>query len=120
MTAPESPLIAIAAGEASGDLLGAHLVESLKRRIPTARFTGVPGPRMRSAGVETLFPMESLAVRGYAEVLRHLPRILRMRRELGSTLIAQRPADSSESMRRTSIFHWNRGCVATAYPQCNM
>lgn len=73
---------ALIAGEASGDLLGAELVESLRRRFPQASFCGVVGPNMRQAGCEALADIERLSVMGLAEVLPKLPDILRLRREL--------------------------------------
>ncbi|MEO8673066.1 MAG: lipid-A-disaccharide synthase [Tahibacter sp.] len=82
---------ALVAGEASGDLLGEGLIVALKRRHPDARFVGIGGPRMVAAGLEAWYPAESLAVMGYAEVLRHLPRLLRIRRDLRRRLLALRP-----------------------------
>jgi lipid-A-disaccharide synthase len=84
--------IGVVAGEASGDLLGAHLIGALRARLPEARFTGIGGPRMQSAGMEVLYPMEKLAVRGYVEVLRHYAGILGIRRQLASRFIEQPPA----------------------------
>ena len=85
------PRIAMVAGEASGDLLGAHLVEALKEALPGARFEGIGGPRMQAAGFEAWYPAESLSVRGYVEVLRHLPAILRIRNDLRARLTAAPP-----------------------------
>jgi lipid-A-disaccharide synthase len=84
--------IGLVAGEASGDLLGAHLIGALRARLPEARFSGIGGPRMQSAGMEVLYPMEKLAVRGYVEVLRHYAGILGIRRQLASRFIEQPPA----------------------------
>jgi lipid-A-disaccharide synthase len=67
--------ILISAGEASGDLYAARLVEELRARIPGARFFGCAGPKMRAAGVEAVVESESLAVVGLVEVLQHIPRI---------------------------------------------
>jgi lipid-A-disaccharide synthase len=83
--------IALVAGEASGDLLGAGLAAELRRRVPGVELAGVAGPGMRAAGVEPWFDSESLAVMGLAEVLRHLPRLLRLRRDLRTRLLAWRP-----------------------------
>src|SRR5689334_8828122 len=83
--------IAMVAGEASGDLLGAHLVRALSKRLPQARFMGIGGPKMQSAGFDPWYPAEALAVRGYVEVLRQLPSILRIRRELRNRLLAEPP-----------------------------
>jgi lipid-A-disaccharide synthase len=79
------------AGEASGDTLGAHLVEALSEALPGAHFTGIGGPKMQAAGFQSWYPAETLAVRGYVEVLRHLPEILRVRRELLRRLLAEPP-----------------------------
>ncbi|MCL4471577.1 MAG: lipid-A-disaccharide synthase [Sulfuricella sp.] len=74
--------VGIVAGEASGDLLGAHLVHALSSRVPGIEFIGIGGPKMQAAGVDSLFPMEKLAVRGYVEVLRHYREIVNIRRKL--------------------------------------
>ncbi|MEW9898467.1 lipid-A-disaccharide synthase [Chitinivorax sp. PXF-14] len=83
--------IALVAGEASGDLLGSHLIRALKARFPNAEFAGIGGPKMQSEGMNSIYPMETLAVNGYVEVLRNLRPILRMRRELKARLLAERP-----------------------------
>jgi lipid-A-disaccharide synthase len=83
--------IAMVAGEASGDLLGAHLIRALKARLPAARFMGIGGPKMQGAGFDVWYPAESLAVRGYVEVLRQLPGILRIRKNLRKRLLAEPP-----------------------------
>ncbi len=79
------------AGEASGDLLGASLVRELKRRFPEAEFAGVGGPQLRAAGLQAWHDCSELAVMGLVEVLRHLPRLLRLRRGLRKQLLAWRP-----------------------------
>jgi lipid-A-disaccharide synthase len=76
------PSFALVAGEASGDNLGGPLIESLASRAPGSRFFGIAGPRMAAAGCETWYPSETLSVMGLAEIVRHLPRLLRLRREL--------------------------------------
>jgi lipid-A-disaccharide synthase len=88
---PESRLFVLVAGEASGDLLGAGLIESLRERFPDARFAGIGGPRMIAAGFDAWFPAERLAVMGLAEVLRHLPGLLRIRRAVRRRTLALRP-----------------------------
>ena len=85
------PRIALCAGEASGDLLGAGLVAELAARFPGAEFAGVGGTRMREAGVETWHDASELAVMGLSEVLRHLPRLLGLRRRLRRRLLDWRP-----------------------------
>ena len=72
--------IGLVAGETSGDLLGAGLVEQLRARLPQAQFAGIGGPAMRAAGVDTWHDASELAVMGLSEVLRHLPRLLGLRR----------------------------------------
>ena len=81
MTTP-SLHIALIAGEASGDLLGAPLLQALRERLPHARFSGVGGPAMQAAGLHSLIDMERLSVMGLVEVLRHLPDILAAERAL--------------------------------------
>ena len=83
--------IALVAGEASGDQLGAGLVAELRRRFPDAEFAGVGGPLMQAEGLDAWHDASELAVMGLAEVLRHLPRLLRLRRELRERLLAWRP-----------------------------
>ncbi|HVY08052.1 MAG TPA: lipid-A-disaccharide synthase [Burkholderiales bacterium] len=83
--------VALMAGEASGDLLGSHLLAALKERIPRLEAFGIGGPRMQSAGMQSWYPMEWFAVRGYVEVIRSLPKLLRVRRELKRRLIADPP-----------------------------
>ncbi|MBM4234773.1 MAG: lipid-A-disaccharide synthase [Gammaproteobacteria bacterium] len=86
------PLIALVAGEASGDNLGTALIAAIRERLPGARFVGVPGPRMRDAGCEALAESDELALMGLTEILRHLPRLLRLRRRLIKEFYARRPA----------------------------
>jgi lipid-A-disaccharide synthase len=74
--------IGMVAGESSGDLLGAGLIAKLKERYPLATFEGVAGPQMTAAGCEQWEPAESLAVFGLIEPLAHLPRLLRLRKDL--------------------------------------
>ena len=83
--------IALVAGEASGDSLGAALIEALKHRFPGAQFAGVAGPKMKAAGCAGWFDSEDLAVMGLTEVLRHLPRLLRLRGSLQQRILRWRP-----------------------------
>ena len=74
--------IGIVAGEASGDLLGSHLIRALKQRRPDIEFIGIAGPKMIGEGALSLFPIERLSVRGYLEVIKHLWGLLKLRRQL--------------------------------------
>lgn len=84
-------LIALVAGEASGDILGSGLMQSLKARHPDARFIGIGGPRMQGEGLNPYFPMERLSVMGLVEVLGRLPELLSRRKRLIRTLINAKP-----------------------------
>lgn len=79
------------AGEASGDLLGAALIEALRSRYPNAQFFGVAGPKMKAVGCEAWYPSEMLSVMGLAEVLQHLPSLLRIRANLVERLSGAPP-----------------------------
>ena len=83
--------ILISAGEASGDLYAAGVVEALRARHPEARFFGCAGPRMQAAGVRAIVDARSLAVVGLVEVLAHLPRIRREFKKLTGAIPAERP-----------------------------
>jgi lipid-A-disaccharide synthase len=83
--------VALVAGEASGDILGAGLMQALKARHPQIEFIGVGGPLMQAEGLTSYFPMERLAVMGLVEVLGRLPELLARRRHLIKTLIDAKP-----------------------------
>ena len=85
------PVFALLAGEDSGDQLGADLIEALRARFPNAQFVGVGGPRMRAVGFDAWHDISGLSVMGVAEVLRHLPRLLRLRASLTCRLIELQP-----------------------------
>ena len=86
-----APIIALVAGEASGDLLASYLMGALRERMPDARFCGIGGPRMQAAGFDAWWPSEKLAVRGYVEVLRHYREITGIRALLAQRLVANPP-----------------------------
>lgn len=81
----------LVAGELSGDILGAGLMRELKARHPGVEFRGIGGPRMQVEGMESRFPLETLAVMGLVEVLKHLPELIRVRRTLKAEALAWQP-----------------------------
>ena len=83
--------IAIIAGEASGDLLAARLILALKALKPDLVFEGIAGPEMQAAGCTSLFPMEKLSVMGLVEVLKDLPALLSIRKQLKERWLATPP-----------------------------
>ncbi len=82
--------IFLAAGEPSGDLHGAELARELKRQIPGVRLYGLGGSSMAAEGVELLADLDRLAILGFAEVVRHLPDLARLRREVRRFLIERK------------------------------
>jgi lipid-A-disaccharide synthase len=86
-----SARVGMVAGEASGDLLGAHLIAALKARRGGIEFAGIGGPKMIAEGFHSHFPMDRLSVRGYAEALRHYGEIMGIRRKLAAAMLADRP-----------------------------
>jgi len=82
--------IGIVAGESSGDALGAALIRAVTRVRPDIRFAGVAGPKMEAAGCEAFASTEELAVRGFAEVVSHLPRLVALRRRLARRFLDAR------------------------------
>ncbi|AQY64747.1 MULTISPECIES: lipid-A-disaccharide synthase [Pseudomonas] len=83
--------IALVAGEASGDILGAGLMRALKAQHPAVEFIGVGGPLMQAEGLTSYFPMERLSVMGLVEVLGRLRELLARRKLLIQTLIQEKP-----------------------------
>ena len=82
---------ALVAGEASGDILGAALIRGLRERYPDATFCGVAGPRMREAGCEAVESIDALSVMGLVEVLKDLPRLLKLKRDLVDRFARDKP-----------------------------
>jgi len=85
--------LVLVAGEVSGDLLGANLARALKHSRPDIELAGMTGPRMAAAGVDRWLDIEQLSVMGLTEVLRHLPRLVRLRRALKRRILDW-PADA--------------------------
>ena len=83
--------VALCAGETSGDQLGAGLIDALRVRFPDAEFAGIGGDGMRAAGMTTWHEANELAVMGLAEVLAHLPRLLRLRKAFRQRLLDWQP-----------------------------
>ncbi len=84
-------IIALVAGEASGDQLGAALMEAIRAREPDARFFGIGGPLMESAGMECWWDTSELSLMGLVEVISHLPRLVRLRKQLVKRLVQLDP-----------------------------
>ncbi|WP_265013564.1 lipid-A-disaccharide synthase [Marinobacter daqiaonensis] len=91
MASSPAVTIAMVAGEASGDILGAGLIRSLRRRFPNARFVGIGGDEMVAEGFHSLVPMERLSVMGLVEVLGRLRELFAIRARLMDYLLANRP-----------------------------
>ena len=83
--------VALVAGEASGDILGAGLIAELRARFPDAEFAGIGGDAMRNAGCQTWFDASELALMGLAEILRHLPRLLKLRKAFRQRVLDWQP-----------------------------
>lgn len=88
---PQVLRVGIVAGESSGDQLGAALIRALRDRAPRLDCFGVAGPKMQAEGCEVWASAHELAVMGLTEPLRHLPRLIRLRRALSRRLTAERP-----------------------------
>ena len=104
--------IALIAGEASGDKLGAALIDGFDAILEQpADFIGVAGPRMMLRGMDSLFAMQELSVMGIVEILKQYPRLKRRLNETADYIIAQNPdvlitIDAPEfSLRLAKIIH---------------
>ena len=91
MTTTSHPRFAMVAGEASGDLLAASLLASLRQRWPALSAQGIGGPKMVEQGFEAWWPHHKLAVRGYVEVLGHFREIYAIRSQLTERLLRDKP-----------------------------
>ncbi len=84
-------LIYLVAGEASGDVLGARLIEALRLQRPDLEFAGIGGPRMEALGFRSLFPMRELAVMGLVEILPKLRQLSARLNQTVAEITARRP-----------------------------
>lgn len=83
--------IGIVAGEASGDVLGAGLIQSLKQRYPNCEVVGIGGDHLIAQGTQSLVDINELSVMGLVEVLKHLPRLLAIRKQILQYFVANPP-----------------------------
>jgi len=83
--------IALIAAEPSGDQLGAALMQAINAQVSNVSYTGIGGPEMMAAGMQSLYPMEKLSVMGLVEILPHLPELLRIRSQITQHLIDNPP-----------------------------
>jgi lipid-A-disaccharide synthase len=136
------PRIVIIVGEASGDQLAGSLIRELRKRYPDAVFEGITGPGMRSAGCYSWGDFEQLAIMGIFEVIRHLPRLWRLKRQLERRLLADPPdvligvdaPDFNLRLERSarkagirtvhyvcpSVWAWRQGRVKTLRAACDL
>lgn len=85
-------LIYVIAGEPSGDLLGGRLIKSMKAQSKDdLRFIGVGGPNMMAQGLESLFPMSELSIMGLAEIIPHIPKLLKRIKQTIKDVECQKP-----------------------------
>jgi len=85
----QAKLFFIVAGESSGDILGARLMDALKGYFPSAEFKGIGGPLMERSGLQRFYPMERLSIMGIMPIIARLPELLLMRRRLAKTIVNQ-------------------------------
>lgn len=84
-------VISLVAGETSGDQLGAALIRAIRQQSPEAQFAGIGGPLMKAEGMDCWWDTSELSVMGLFEVLSHLPRLVRLRRQLITRLVDSKP-----------------------------
>ncbi|GIT22604.1 MAG: hypothetical protein CM1200mP40_22860 [Gammaproteobacteria bacterium] len=101
----------IVAGEKSGDILGASLIEALRTYYPDAEFVGVAGPAMLELGCKSITPMDRLSVMGFVEPLSRLPELLKLKKDLQECFTATSLPRSSVSIPQISICAWLLTCM---------
>lgn len=84
-------IIALVAGEASGDQLGAALIRAIHSSHPEVQFAGIGGPLMKAAGMDIWWDSEQLSIMGLIEVVNHIPRLFALRRQLVKKLLQLNP-----------------------------
>jgi len=84
-------IIALVAGEASGDQLGASLIRSIRLSEPGTRFAGIGGPLMKEAGMDCWWDSDQLSIMGLFEIIKHIPRLMGLRRNLVARLTELKP-----------------------------
>ena len=87
----DNPLVYVIAGEASGDILGARLMVQLKDKNDAIQFVGIGGPKMTEQGLQSLFPMEELSLMGLAEILPHLPKLIKRINQTVADVMSKQP-----------------------------
>ncbi len=83
----------ILAGESSGDNIGSSIIHELRKRNPNHEFKGIAGPKMIEAGCEPWFGIKDLSVMGIVNVLKHVPRLLKIRKQVMKKIL-ERPPDA--------------------------
>jgi lipid-A-disaccharide synthase len=91
MYPPQQIRIAMIAGEISGDLLGAGLIQALRVHFPHAIFEGIGGKAMLEAGFKSFYPLETLSIMGLVEVIKYYRSLSRCQRQLQQYFLQQRP-----------------------------
>ena len=84
-------MIVLVAGEASGDQLGAALIRAIRLKAPEARFAGICGPLMQAEGCDRWWNTSELSLMGLSEVVSHLPRLIKLRRQLVQRVVENNP-----------------------------
>lgn len=110
--------IAWLAGEASGDYIASLVLPEVEKRFPGTPQYGVGGPRMRAVNFHSWHDIRELSVRGYVEVLMHLPRLVQLRGELVRSISESSPEFLWALMRRTLTSALSRNFAAAVFRPC--